>query len=105
MDERDIYRTMQRELQRQLHPHTYYPNADLTAQPRREQQPAYSLCQVVYTDGTTFEMTIKATPAINNHLMEKMKDTGFLSIFNDTDSVMIRADLIKSISLRKITAD
>jgi hypothetical protein len=50
-------------------------------------------------------MTVRVSPNIGKNFMESMKDTGFLYLFNETESVMLRADTIVAVKVTKITKD
>ena len=64
---------------------------------------AYSLALITYMDGTTSEFMVKAAPSVVPHLVKEMSNTGFLTLWNDTDTMCIRADIVKSVSMREVT--
>ena len=64
---------------------------------------AYSIAHIVYMDGTTHEFMVKAGPSVVPHLVKEMKATGFLTLWNDSDTMCIRADLIKHFEMREVT--
>lgn len=64
---------------------------------------AYSLALITYMDGTTSEFMVKAAPSVVPHLVKEMKNTGFLTLWNDMDTMCIRADIVKSVSMREVT--
>lgn len=87
-----------------------------TTQPRRkswdldvydtqdhQHPPAYSIAQIVFTDGTTSEFMVKASPSVVPHLAKEMKSTGYLTLWNDTDTICINADQLKHFTLREIS--
>lgn len=65
----------------------------------------YSLAQVQLTDGSVVGMTITANPTIGSHLTKEMASTGFLYIYNETESMMIRADRVVAVSITKLTKE
>lgn len=52
----------------------------------------YSLAQVQLTDGSVIGMTITASPTLGAHLTKEMGSTGYLYLYNETESLMIKAD-------------
>lgn len=63
----------------------------------------YSLAQVQLTDGSVIGMTITANPTIGSHLTKEMASTGFLYIYNETESMMIKADRVVAVKITKMT--
>jgi hypothetical protein len=68
-------------------------------------QTDYSLAEVQLTGGRMIGMTISAGPAIAKHLMDTMKNTGYLHLFNDSEALMIRSDEVVAIKLTKLTTE
>lgn len=64
---------------------------------------AYSIAQIVFMDGTTTEFMVSASPSVVPHLVKEMKASGFLTLWNDSDTLCIRADLIKHFGMRQVT--
>lgn len=69
----------------------------------RPAKQSYSIAHIVYLDGTTQEFMVKASPTVVPHLVKEMKATGFLTLWNDSDTMCIRADLIKHFEMREVT--
>lgn len=65
----------------------------------------YSLAQVQLNDGSVVGMTISASPSLGQHLVKEMGSTGYLYIFNDTESLMIKADRVVAVKLTKMTTE
>jgi hypothetical protein len=65
----------------------------------------YSLAEVQLVSGDMVGMTITASPTISKHLMESMKSTGFLNLFNTEESLMIRAEDVRAIKISKMTKE
>lgn len=65
----------------------------------------YSLAEVQLVGGDMIGMTVTASPTVSKHLLDSMKDTGFLHLFNTEESLMIRAEDIRAIKLTKITKE
>lgn len=65
----------------------------------------YSLAQAQLTDGSVVGMTITANPTIGSHLAKEMASTGFLYIYNETESMMIRADRVVAVKITKLTKE
>jgi len=65
--------------------------------------PSYSIAEIVFMDGTKHEFMVKASPTVVPHLVKEMKNTGYLTLWNDHDTLCIRADQVKHFSLREVT--
>ena len=65
--------------------------------------PAYSIAQIVFMDGTTQEFMVKASPSVVPHLVKEMGATGYLTLWNNTDTLCIRADQVKHFGMREVT--
>jgi hypothetical protein len=63
----------------------------------------YSIAEIVFMDGAKHEFMVKAAPTVVPHLVKEMKNTGFLTLWNDTDTLCIRADQVKHFSMREVT--
>ena len=63
----------------------------------------YSIAHIQLTDGTEQEFMVKASPTVVPHLLKEMKNTGYLTLWNDTDTLCIRADHVKQITMREVT--
>ena len=70
-----------------------------------ERPPVYSIAQIVFKDGTTLEFMVKASPSVVSHLTKEMQNTGYLTLWNDTDTMSIASAEIKHFCLRQITND
>jgi hypothetical protein len=68
-----------------------------------EAPPEYSMAEVQLTDGTTQTFMIKANPRIVQHLLDEMNKKHYLTMWNDTDVLCIRADQVKQFTLRAFT--
>lgn len=64
----------------------------------------YSIASIVFNDGTTHEFMVKASPSVTPHLVKEMKATGYLTLWNDSDTLCIRAEQIKHFSMREVTS-
>jgi hypothetical protein len=67
------------------------------------QVPQYSMAEIVLMDGTSQTFMLKASTNIVQHLTKEMKEKGFLTMWNDTDVLCIRADQVKQFALRAFT--
>lgn len=85
-----------------------------TQQPRRKEwyddvrevvvrDDAYSIAEIVFMDGTKHEFMVKASPSVVPHLVKEMKNTGYLTLWNDSDTLCVRADQVKHFSMREVT--
>lgn len=69
------------------------------------QQPQYSMAEIQLTDGTSQTFMMKASTTVIKHLLKEMRETGYLTMWNDTDVLCIRADQVKQFSLRAFTKE
>lgn len=65
----------------------------------------YSLLEIQLTDGSVVGMTISAGPTIGQHLVKEMGNGGWLYAFNDTESLIIKADRVVAVKLTKLTRE
>lgn len=65
----------------------------------------YSLAEVQLMDGSMVGMTISAATSISNHLIDRMAATGFLYLFNDSESLLIRASDVRAIRITNLTKE
>lgn len=67
--------------------------------------PAYSMAEIILTDGTSQTFMMKASTTIIKHLLKEMRETGYLTMWNDTDVLCIRASDVKQFALRAFTKE
>jgi hypothetical protein len=77
-----------------------YEYDDRDVQTPRE---SYSIAEIVFMDGTKHEFMVKASPSVVPHLVKEMKNTGYLTLWNDHDTLCVRADQVKHFSMREVT--
>lgn len=63
----------------------------------------YSIAEIVFMDGTKHEFMVKASPGVVPHLVKEMSNTGYLTLWNDHDTMCIRADQVKHFAMRQVT--
>ena len=66
---------------------------------------SYSLVVVQFEGGETREMIVPASTSLLQHALKQMKEVGFLYLFNDAESVAMRADQIVAVSMTAITKE
>lgn len=76
-----------------------------TYKPQATTQHQYSIAEVQLTNGEMVGMMITASPTIGAHLTKEMASTGFLYIFNETESLLIKADRVAAVKLTKFTQE
>jgi hypothetical protein len=62
-------------------------------------KPNKALARIVFIDGTEKAFMVNANPSVVPSLTKEMYNTGFLTLWNDTDTLCIRADQVKHFSL------
>lgn len=72
--------------------------------PNQAQQ-HYSIAEVQLTNGEMVGMMISASPTLGAHLTKEMSNTGFLYIYNETESLIIKSDLVAAVKLTKFTQE
>lgn len=65
--------------------------------------PVYSIAEITFKDGSRTEFMVKASPSVVPHLLKEMKNTGHLTLWNDTDTMSIAASEVKHFCLRVMT--
>jgi hypothetical protein len=65
----------------------------------------YSIAEVQLTNGEMVGMMISASPTLGAHLTKEMANTGFLYIYNETESLIIKSDLVAAVKLTKFTQE
>jgi len=65
-----------------------------------QDRPRNSVVEIEYSDGSTDEFAITASPAIIKSLVMEASKTGFFRLWNDKDGMLVRADGIRSIFVR-----
>ena len=76
---------------------------DMNEYPERAMRDAYSIAEIVFMDGTKHEFMVEASPSVVPHLVKEMKNTGYLTLWNDHDTLCIRADQVKHFAMRELT--
>lgn len=71
----------------------------------RQSAPQYSMAEIVLNDGSTQTFMLKASTSIVQHLVKGMRETGYLTMWNDTDVLCIRASEVKQFALRAFTKE
>jgi hypothetical protein len=71
----------------------------------KQVSPAYSMAEIILTDGTSQTFMMKASTTIIKHLLKEMRETGYLTMWNDTDVLCIRASDVKQFALRAFTKE
>ena len=72
---------------------------------KQQAAPSYSMAEIQLTDGTSQTFMMKASTTIIKHLLKEMRETGYLTMWNDTDVLCIRASDVKQFALRAFTKE
>jgi len=65
----------------------------------------YSLAEVQLTNGEMVGMMITAGPSLGKHLTAEMASGGYLNLFNDSETLIIKADRVVAIKLTLMTTE
>lgn len=65
----------------------------------------YSLAEIELLDNTRIEMMVNASPSVLSSLAKEMHNTGFLVLWNDTDTLCVQAVQIRKFIMRQITKE
>jgi len=75
------------------------------AQPDSPYKKQYSLVEVQLTNGEMVGMMITATPSLGGHLTKSMASDGYLNLFNDSETLIIKADRVVAVKLTLMTTE
>ena len=70
---------------------------------RRISPVTYSMAHIVFMDGTNTEVMVKASPSVAHNLVKDIGAHGYLVLWNDSDTLCVRAETIKHFSMREVT--
>jgi hypothetical protein len=62
----------------------------------------YSIASI-QVGGEAIPFMVSASPAILQHALTQMKETGYLYLYNGTESLAIRADKVDAVKLTRMT--
>jgi hypothetical protein len=96
-----MYEQRPKRLHDQRDPWDMHEYDDRDVQPTKA--PSYSIAEIVFMDGTKHEFMVRASPSVVSHLVKEMKNTGYLTLWNDSDTLCVRADQVKHFSMREVT--
>lgn len=63
----------------------------------------YSMAEVQLTNGEMVGMMITAGHTLGQHLTQQMAKDGYIYLYNDNESLIIKADNVAAVKLTKIT--
>ena len=69
----------------------------------RPRASTYSLTEIILDNDERIEFTTKASPSVVPHLVKEMHATGFLTLWNDVDTLCVSAKRIKHFTMRELT--
>ena len=73
--------------------------------PATPKEHQYSLAEVQLVSGGMIGMTINASTKIADHLLKGMKETGFLHLRNEAESIVLRAEDVRAFKLTQLTTE
>ena len=82
-------------------PHT--PGVSYGANNVAQTAKLYSMAEVQLTNGEMVGMMITAGPTLGQHLTQQMAKDGYLYLYNDNESLIIKADNVATVKLTKMT--
>jgi len=65
----------------------------------------YSIAEVQLVGGGMIGMTINASTKIADYLLKGMKETGFLHLRNEVESIVLRAEDVRAFKLTQLTTE
>lgn len=80
--------------------HPYRPQAASASSSKQ-----YSLAEVQLVGGEMIGMMITAGPTLGQHLTKQMGTDGYLYLYNDNESLVLKADRIVAVKLTKMTTE
>lgn len=66
---------------------------------RRYNDDTYSMAHIEYTDGTKRDFKVKAAPTVVSRIAKDMAQTGYLTLWNDDETICIMANQVRSFCL------
>lgn len=66
-------------------------------------EPVTSVAEITFKDGSRTEFTVNASPAIVPNLVRDMVKTGYLTLWNDSETMSITASEIRSFVIEQLT--
>lgn len=75
-----------------------------TANNRTYPKNVYSIA-AVQPEGGMVSFMVKASPHLLGHLIQQMRDTGWLSLSNEAETLAIRADKVLAVKLTSMGAE
>ena len=73
--------------------------------PKPTHPPAWSLAEVQTDGGAMITLHVPVAPGIAEYLAQSMRDTGFLTLRNDKESLSIAADRVVAFKLTRIVGE
>ena len=64
-----------------------------------------SLVQITTTKGDLIEFVMSASVGVVPNMVKEMKSTGVLTLWNDTETLCVMANLIATISVTELTKE
>jgi hypothetical protein len=100
MDEEKLKQLLETYEMVRQYPHSYpYP-------PKPQPYPdKWSNVEVKLKNGESVVFMIKAGPSITKHLVQEMRDSGFLHLHNTNESLVVAASEILALNIIEITKD
>lgn len=108
MDEDELYKQARR---MQKTGNLYNPYINSSTHPYKPQSASassskqYSLAEVQLVGGEMIGMMITAGPTLGQHLTKQMGTDGYLYLYNDNESLVLKADRIVAVKLTKMTTE
>lgn len=65
----------------------------------------YSLAMIQLERGEMVSFMVKAAPTLAAHIIKVMKEQGFLHLFNDTETLVIRADKVVAFTMQRVSTE
>lgn len=63
----------------------------------------YSLARVQLINGEVIGINITASPSLGAHLTKQLGSDGYINLFNDVESLIIKADQVVAVHLTLLT--
>jgi hypothetical protein len=98
MDEEKLKQLIEAYQMARKYPPPYKP----TQQPHPDK---WSNVEVKLKNGESVVFMIKAGPSITKHLVQEMRDNGFLHLHNTNESLVVAASEILALNIIEITKD
>ena len=79
-----------------------FDNGDRDRDNRRYRENSYSMAHIEFIDGTKRDFKVKAAPTVVSTIARDMTQTGYLTLWNDEETLCVMASQVRSFCLSSL---